>query len=117
MATVLVIEDSPVMRNLAAQFLIDAGHTVLEAEDGQIGLQLFERHRPALVITDILMPEREGLGSIRELRRLAPTVPIIAISASAVYLDVAKQFGADVILHKPLHLPDLVAAVNRLLTA
>jgi CheY-like chemotaxis protein len=97
--------------------LADAGHELLEAEDGQQGLSQFRIHRPTLVITDILMPRKGGFETIRELRGTPSDVAILAMSGGGkMYLDLAKQLGADATIAKPFGAPDLVEAVNGLLT-
>lgn len=114
MASLLVIDDDPVIRHLIAEILSGAGHEVREAADGRRGLELFRASRPQLVITDILMPEQEGLDVILSLRRYTPIVPIIAISASERYLGYAEKLAADIVLLKPLKLEQLLAAVEAL---
>jgi CheY-like chemotaxis protein len=103
MAEILIIDDDRQMRRLISRFLTGAGHTVHEAENGRDGIALFRRVRPALVITDIVMPDMEGIETIREPRRDAPTLPIIAISGSnePIYLRAATSLGAMAALEKP----------------
>ena len=72
MAEILVIDDDRQLRRLLSRVLKGAGHTVQEANDGKEGIALFHRTRPALVITDIVMPDTEGIETIQELRREAP---------------------------------------------
>ena len=116
MTKILVIDDDAQMRRLVVRILKGAGHEVLEAENGQEGLSLFRIHRPALVITDILMPYKDGLEVIRELRGNAQRVAIIAISGDGpLFLDIAKKWGADVALAKPFSPLELVEAVDKLL--
>lgn len=121
MATILVIDDDAAMRRLLKRVL-GGEHRIIEAADGSIGLARFAEHAPELVITDIVMPNKEGIETIREIRRLAPTAKILAISGgggagSAQYLDMASKLGADVTLMKPLRAPDLRAAVTNLLAS
>jgi len=122
MAKILVIDDDARQRRLIVYILTKAGHQVFEADDGREGLQLFHQQRPALVITDILMPNKEGIETIAELRGEAPEVAIIAMSGGGAigdmsYLDVARTLGANDVITKPFSAPDLVEAVNRLLSA
>jgi twitching motility two-component system response regulator PilH len=115
---ILVIDDNLKARWIIVEILKDAGYTTREAIDGQEGLKLLQTHRPAVVITDIFMPEMDGLEIIRELRRDPCRVAIIAISGGGPnYLDAAKKFGADVILAKPFSPPELIAAIETLTKA
>lgn len=96
------------------------GHSVVEAHNGREGLVLFEQARPDLVITDIVMPEKEGLQVLRELRKYQP-LKVIAISGggrglASNYLHIAKQLGAAKILEKPFSNEVLLAAINELLS-
>jgi DNA-binding response OmpR family regulator len=120
MATVLVIDDDQQIRRMVVRVLARDNHEVIEAGDGQEGLRLFNARRPALVITDILMPEKEGIETIREIRAVAPRVPILAMSGGGtsktmVFLDSAKALGADAALSKPFRADELIDAVNKLL--
>jgi DNA-binding response OmpR family regulator len=79
MARILLIEDNAPIRALLRENLVLEGHTVIEARDGQEGLDLFRQGGADLVITDILMPEKEGLAVLMELRNAQPPVNVIAI--------------------------------------
>jgi CheY-like chemotaxis protein len=121
MALILVIDDMASMRDLVRRMLERAKHTVIEAEDGERGLAVFAQQGPALVITDLLMPKKEGIETIQQIRRSRPDAKIIAMSGSDdlrcdnQYLDAAKKLGADAVLAKPFRPATLVDAVNRLL--
>jgi CheY-like chemotaxis protein len=120
MALILVIDDSSVIRCLMRAALTDAGHTVIEAADGQAGLALFHSRRPHLVITDLVMPVKDGIETIREIRKCDPETPILAISEALdsveyLYLNAAKKLGAHVTLSKPFSPADLQRAVDSLL--
>jgi two-component system, chemotaxis family, chemotaxis protein CheY len=120
MALILVIDDAATVRHLMRRILAEAGHTVIEAQDGEIGLSVFATQLPALVITDLFMPNREGIETIQELRRLSPGAKIIAMSSSGtasgkLYLGAAKKLGANAILAKPFKPVELLAAVDRVL--
>ncbi len=80
MAHVLVIDDDPVTRMVVCALLESAGHTVSEASDGDTGIAMFYATSPDLVITDILMPGKDGTETIRELRATNPEIKIIALS-------------------------------------
>jgi two-component system, OmpR family, response regulator CpxR len=106
MAVLLVIDDDAAMRRMMVRTLATGNHRVIEAENGQEGLRLLEEHKPDLVITDILMPQKEGIETIREVQERSPSTKIIAISGGGMshnlmFLDVARAFGADAILAKP----------------
>jgi CheY-like chemotaxis protein len=118
MAKILIIDDDPQIRRLVVEILASAGHKMFEVKDGEEGLRLVEIHRPALVITDILMPQTDGLEVIRELRRGAPRIPTLAISGGhAIYLRMAKRLGASAILAKPFRPMDILRAVDELLAS
>src|SRR3954469_20013849 len=80
MKTVLVIDDETLVRATVARMVERAGHRVLQAANGVEGLNIFKRERVDLVVCDIIMPEKEGIETIGELRRSNPTLKIIAIS-------------------------------------
>jgi two-component system, chemotaxis family, chemotaxis protein CheY len=118
MAVILVIDDEAAMRRLIGRVLKRLGHLVQEAADGREGLELFRRQRPALVISDIVMPDGEGIETIRQIRRESPETPILAISGSAnqsLYLRAATGLGASASLQKPFAPEELAAAVEELL--
>lgn len=119
MANILVIDDELPMRRLLTRLLTAAGHTVHAAADGQVGIALFHEVAPELVITDIVMPEMEGIETIRELRRNGRPVPILAISGGTppVYLRAAAELGATAALPKPFAADALLSTVNELLAA
>ena len=94
-----------------------AGHTVREAQDGREAIDEFRRKRPALIISDILMPNVEGIETISTLRREEPSIPIIAISGGVVplYLRAAAKLGATASLEKPFSVDALRLLVEKLL--
>jgi len=115
MATILIIDDEEPIRALLRTTLEAAGYEVTEAANGRLGLDLY-RHRPTdLVITDILMPEMNGLDMILELTREFLDAKVIAISGSGEgknTLDHAKLLGARRTFRKPFSLPQLLDAVR-----
>ena len=118
MACILVIEDEHETRVALRQMLKRSGYEVLEASDGEAGLEVCSREPVNLVITDILMPGKEGLETIRELRQDFPDVRIIAISGSGYrYLQMAEEFGAHRTFSKPFQWPKILEAVVELLNA
>jgi len=120
MSLILVIDDAATVRQLVGRILVGANYSVLEAQDGDVGVALFQQHRPSLVITDLFMPNKEGIETIQEIRRLSPGTKIIAMSASTsatgkLYLGAAKKLGADAILAKPFESAELLEVVDRLI--
>ena len=120
MARILLIEDNDPIRTLLRETLELEGHTVIEAHNGQEGLDLFRQAGADLVITDIVMPEQDGLSVLMKLRTAHPPVKVIAISGGGLgsgegYLEAARLLGAAKLLLKPFATAALVAAVNELL--
>jgi CheY-like chemotaxis protein len=113
---ILVIDDDAMVRQALIQVLENSGYEVHCASDGRQGLQAFRIRRPDLVISDIIMPEMEGIETIMEVRILSRDCPIIAISGGgrlgrADFLAVAKQLGATATLVKPFETEDLLRTV------
>jgi len=120
MATILVIDDDGGMRRLILRVLAPRGHALLEAENGQQGMKLLEEQQPDLIITDILMPRKEGIETIREVLGRSPGTKIIAISGGGgsqnlMFLDMARTFGAHAALAKPFRPDELIETVDRVL--
>ena len=115
MATILIIDDDDLIRVLLRSALEEAGYEVTEAANGRQGLELY-RHRPTdLVITDIIMPEINGLDMLLELTRQFLHAKVIAISGAGEeknVLDVAKLLGARQTFQKPFSMPHLLGAVR-----
>jgi DNA-binding response OmpR family regulator len=116
---ILVIDDEPDIRDLIAECLLDAGFNVAKAGGAMTGLDLCERTRFDVIITDIAMPDRDGTSLIIELRRRFPSVKIMAISGAPCtrYVDrlsMATKSGAHMVLSKPFELPELLNGVSRL---
>jgi DNA-binding NtrC family response regulator len=120
MARILVIDDEADVRELLEETLRSLGHSVVLATNGKEGLNLHRANPVHLVITDIFMPEKEGLETIRDFRREFPGVVLIAMSgrpdlANALFL--AQQLGAYRVLEKPFDRQDLLAAIADALQA
>jgi DNA-binding response OmpR family regulator len=120
MAKILVLDDEPSILLMIKKMLEKAGHEVDIALNGKEGMFLFEKNKPDLLITDIIMPEKEGLETIFELRKIYPDLKIIAISGGGRigpdgYLPGAKLLGANMVFQKPLDQKEFVNAVNQLL--
>jgi CheY-like chemotaxis protein len=121
MARILVVDDEAQMREVLCQALERRGHTVAQANDGREAMQRLAEQQPDLVITDLVMPEMEGIETIQALRRKCPGIPIIAISGGGRlepenYLTMAGQIGADRTFAKPFRMEEIVAAVRELTT-
>ena len=120
MARIILIEDCNSLRGVFKKILEYEGHEVLDAQDGKGGERLYREGYADLVITDIVMPNKDGIETIIELRRDFPGIKILAISGggrigSEQYLKMAKSLGAHDILGKPFKQKDLVASVRKLL--
>jgi two-component system response regulator (stage 0 sporulation protein F) len=115
MATILIIDDEEMMRILLRSALQSAGYEVVEAANGRQGLELYRRRPTDLIITDIAMPELNGLDLILELTRHFLRAKVIAISGlggEKHVLDVAKLLGARQTFQKPFSMPQLLDAVR-----
>ena len=120
MTRILVADDDDAIRHILKEYLEKAGYDVLVAQNGAEALKLGRATPIDLLITDILMPEKEGLETIMEFRRQFPSVKIIAMSGGGtveaeVYLDFAKTLGAQKIFAKPFELKDLLEEVRKLI--
>jgi two-component system, chemotaxis family, chemotaxis protein CheY len=119
MARILLIEDYDLVRSMLRDTLEFAGHTVIEARTGAEGLDRFRKGGADLVITDIVMPDKDGLVVVRALREQVPPVPIIAIAgarnSAEDYLDLAYRMGALKVLLKPFTSAALIAVIDELL--
>ena len=117
MNRILVIDDDPQVREMLNLILEWAGYEVILASDGKGGIRLFHENPVGLVITDIVMPDKDGLETIMELRRFSPGVKIIAISGGGKicgeeYLNVARILGVEKTLSKPFKIDDILEAVR-----
>ena len=116
MATILIIDDNAHIRQMTAKMLQFEGYETLEAEHGQIGLQLAQTARPDLIVSDIVMPEMSGYAVLIELRRDPKTadIPFIFLTAKASMDELRKgmEFGADDYLTKPFEIDELLSAIN-----
>ena len=120
MARIYVFDDEPSILLMIKKMLEKAGHEVDIALNGKEGVELFRKNIPDLLITDIIMPEKEGLETIFELRRKYPELKIIAISGGGRigpdgYLPGAKLLGADMTFQKPLDQKEFLQAISLLL--
>jgi DNA-binding response OmpR family regulator len=117
---VLLIDDDAALLSLMAHAFRAAGYATVTAENGRKGLLMLDEHRPDLVVTDIVMPELEGIGAILQIKRRARPPKIIAISGGGPggrrdYLSWAKHLGADEVLAKPFRASQVVALAGQLI--
>ena len=120
MSKILIIDDEPYILLMLKKMLEKAGYEVDLASNGKEGLDLFEQHSADLVITDIIMPDKEGLEIILEMKKKRPDLKIIAISGGGrispeSYLECAAHFGASRVFQKPFKQKEIVSAVNELI--
>ena len=119
---ILIIDDDDLVRATLSRILIAESYVVIEAMDGNEGIKKYQDGEIDLVITDILMPEKEGIETIKELRNSGGKAKIIAISGgdrsgSKMYLRMAEKLGADGILAKPIRRQELLAKIEEVLKA
>lgn len=117
-ATLVIVEDNDDLREMLACFLQMHGFTVVVAEDGEAGLRIIRQQPPDLVITDIAMPNMDGLSMIREMRRLPETrsVPVLVLTAYRGKIsDEAIAAGATQAAYKPMQLEALIRMIKQLL--
>ena len=120
MARILVIDDEYPVRAMLKEVLTEAGYEVIDASNGKVGIDRYRQDPTDLVITDLFMPEKEGLETIQELKREYPEVKIIAISGGGTtvkhnFLPLAGMFGALHTFPKPFDVKELLKAVKELL--
>ena len=120
MSRILVIDDNEQIRNVLKRILEREGHHVVIVEDSESGLSCQKQQSFDLIITDILLPDKEGISTILELHTDYPSLKIIAISGGGSfqpygYLDIAKRVGANRTLPKPFNRDELLQVVNELL--
>lgn len=121
MARILIIDDELSMRSLIRLILEQSGYEVADAQDGDEGIKLQKAQPADLIITDLLMPGKEGFETIIELKADFPDTKIIAISGGGQFIDknnflqIAHKLGADYTLSKPFEKQDLIKATEELL--
>ena len=116
MALILLVDDDPLLRGVIRDILERAGHAVQEAGDGDMALAQYRASKPDLMLLDIIMPNKEGVETILELRKLDTTLPVIAMSSggrfgTTLFLEFAECAGAQRTLTKPIRKEALLAAV------
>jgi DNA-binding response OmpR family regulator len=119
---ILVIDDDQQFRRMICMILEDAGYEVRSAENGLAGLGMFMKERPDLVITDLYMPEKEGLETIMELRQTDKNIRILVVSGGCPHMNMSEMFtmagifGADAALPKPFDIGVFLQKVKELLS-
>ena len=116
---VLVVDDDPALLSVLARAFARASYQVETAANGRKALELIGGFRPDLVVTDIVMPEMEGIGAIMAIKQLADPPKVIAMSGDGLsgrrnYLKWAKHLGADEVIAKPFRLDDMLALARQL---
>ena len=119
MTRILVIDDDKPTRELVTRILGRAGHDVSQAGNGKEGLDRLTSAQPTIVITDVFMPDKDGVETIIALRKVHPGIKIIAMSGGGRvgnldFLQLAEQVGADKVLQKPIRMSDLLEGVKSL---
>jgi CheY-like chemotaxis protein len=119
MSVILLIEDDNEMREMLKTALIRKDHVVIEAENGKEALIHFKPGVTDLVITDLIMPDEDGLKVIMKIRKLKPGIKVIAISGGGKagfgsYLNLAKALGADAVYSKPFSINDFILKIQEL---
>lgn len=120
MSSILVVDDDAQVLDVMSEMLRLEGHSVTVAENGRRAVEKIQHDSFDLVITDLIMPEKEGLETIADIRKYCGDMPIIAISGGgrvgpADYLETARFIGANMTLAKPFGRQELIKAVSKLL--
>lgn len=120
MARILLVDDDDGVRRMLRLTLERADHEVFEASNGREAMERHKEVRPDVIVIDLIMPEKEGLETIQDLRREGVQVPVIAMSGGGKigadsYLSVARAFGADRVLSKPFRSAELLRDIDAVL--
>lgn len=121
MSHILIIDDEPQIRRMLRRMLESEGYTVTEAADGAEGIKHYHTNPADLIITDLIMPNKEGIETIAELRKKNPGIKIIAMSGGGKrepegYLNMAKLLGASKTFEKPFKKEELLKAIKSLIS-
>jgi DNA-binding response OmpR family regulator len=120
MPGVLIVEDDKELREMLKMALLRNDFTVFEADNGKTALAGFKPQLTDIVVTDLIMPEEDGLKVVIKLREMKPSIKIIAISGGGKvgpgsYLNLARALGADATYSKPFSINELVSKIKQLL--
>jgi DNA-binding NtrC family response regulator len=115
--TILVVDDEPAIRVLLANVFRPAGYHVLEAPDGRVAMAMLDAHPVDVLLIDLIMPEQEGMETIRAARKKHPQLKIIAMSGAfgIPYFRAAQLLGAHTAIQKPFVPEDVLAVIRRVL--
>ncbi len=118
---ILIIDDEELMRLMLVELLKAHGYDATGASDGVKGLEILKNQYFDLVITDLVMPDKEGVETIKDIQSLYPKIKIIAMSGGGRlngvdYLELASALGADKTFHKPFDRKELIKEINNLLS-
>lgn len=116
MATILIIDDDRMFREMLRQLLEKNGYDVLEADGGDSGLRQFQDLSPDLVVCDLIMPDKEGMETMQEMRKINRDIPIIAVTGGGrvgpeIYLMLAEAMGAQKAFSKPFVSQEFLEAI------
>lgn len=120
MAFILLVDDEPQLLTVYGDFLRKEGHTVLTAPNGKVGMQLIAENDFDIIVTDLIMPERDGLEMLMSQKKAQKRPKVIAITGGSPAVDqdnlltMAKMLGADLVLPKPIRLQRLSESVRQL---
>ena len=119
MAGILLVEDNEDLRAMLKESLEKRKHRIIEASNGKEALIRFKSAVTDIVITDLIMPEQDGIGLIMELKKIKPEIKVVAISGGGKigpsnYLDIAETLGADAVFPKPFNLNSFILEVEKL---
>ncbi len=120
MNKILIIDDEPQIRKMLKKLLESKGYITMEAGDGKEGIKIFNTYHPDLIIIDLIMPEKEGLETIKEIKQKSTGTKIIAISGGGLgnpkmYLRLASKIGANYSMTKPVDNAELLLKIDQLL--
>jgi len=118
MAKVLLVDDDDTVLYSLSRALKQAGYEVLEASNGLAVVDIISKNQPDILVTDLIMPEQEGISTITKVKELYPDLPIIAISGGgrnlgSDFLDIAMYIGANATLAKPFDESELIALIEK----
>jgi DNA-binding response OmpR family regulator len=119
MARILLVDDAVDLRNALVYALQSEGHVVAAADDGEQGMALQRGFNADVLITDIFMPNKDGIETIQEFKEMSPGARIVVMSASnrlnsSTYLTIARELGVDEVMNKPFSIQELLDVVARL---